>query len=200
MLKIIVLRRLAIKTVVLITLLSIPSIVLSVEDLPYATAENEFLLKHKLTSTGYGPIILGMTLKEGLDAAGLSFRGENYDKYNKYQCGSYILARPKRGDYSAYSSNGKLRLLMTYGIIRRIDVWDPGIETIFSIRLNDDFSPLSEEFTHGAKIQPNHYGGMNHYYLLRDSANYLTLTVNQDKVSSLILGKYPEVAYTEGCA
>lgn len=154
-------------------------------------AEIAFLKKHKLTSTGFGPILLDMTMKEGLTAAGLGYLDE--DNVDQYECGSYILPKP-RPKHGSNSSDWKLRLYADQGIIRRIDVWDSSIETIFSVKLGGEYSPLSKKFAHGEKTIPeNAVDGKQHFFLLNNSDVYLFITEGRGKVRELSLGKYPDI-------
>ena len=161
--------------------------------LPFSAfaAIDDFLKYNSLNANGFGSIKIGQTITEASNATGIDIN--KHRDYSDQDCGSYIFG--KGGTLNI----GKIRLLTTKGVIKRIDVWDEGVSSIFNIKLRDQFIEIHKSFVTSKTTKPNHYGGINHIHFLNSGLTLLVHTYD-GIINGYAIGAEPEIFLTEGCA
>ena len=155
-------------------------------------AVDDFINSNSLNENGFGSISVGQTIEEASHASGINIH-ELLD-YSDQECGSYIFG--KGGTLNI----GKLRLLTTNGIIKRIDVWDENVKSVFNLRLRSKYIKINNSLVKSQTIEPNHYGGNNHIIHLLKTGLILRIHTYDGIIDSYAIGIQPEIFKTEGCA
>lgn len=97
-------------------------------------------------------------------------------------CGSYILG--KGGTLNI----GRLILLRTDSVIKRIDAWDEGITSLFKLKLRAKYSKINSNMVKSQTVELNYYGGSNYV---------IHVHTYNEIVESYSIGPEPEINYTE---
>jgi hypothetical protein len=146
----------------------------------------------RISTLGYGPARLGMTLDEASAALGVALRVEG--EIDEPLC-YYAKPIPEIPGLSAMVSQGR---------IVRFDVREPGLKTRSGLGIGDSEARVIEVLGAGAvEVTPHKY--------LAPAGNYLTVWSNDrqaavrfetlnGQVTAFYAGRAPEVLHVEGCS
>ncbi|MDH5785035.1 MAG: hypothetical protein OEZ16_05415 [Chromatiales bacterium] len=145
----------------------------------------------EVTPEGVGPFKLGAHVSDALAQVGIIIpKVIPRQDESIYDCGSTLI-----GDYNEFAD---IRLLTTYNIVRRIDVYIKGIRTVDGSGVGDDLSALEAKF--GVERIGAHQIGISHVVVHNKAENSYYLFEGYHQVRSFRVGYEPEVSYVEGCA
>lgn len=153
---------------------------------------NKYIQSNSLDEYGFGDIKVGQTLEEASKASGVDIK--KYYSYSDGSCGSYVFGE------GGFFNVGKVRFLTTGNIIKRIDIWDVNINSIFKLKLRAKYKSINKLFVKSMSTEANHYGGRNHLIQLQNSGLILRVHTVDGIVNSFAIGVLPEVNFIEGCA
>lgn len=153
---------------------------------------DEYIKSNSLNEYGFGDIKVGHSIEEASKASGIDMK--KYHSYSEERCGSYVFG--KGGLFNV----GKIRFLTTNNIIKRIDIWDVNVNSIFKLKLNKKYKSINKSFVKSQSTEANHYGGKNYLIQLLKSGLVLRVHTIKGIVNSFAIGVLPEVNFIEGCA
>jgi hypothetical protein len=145
----------------------------------------------RLSTSGFGPARIGMTLTEAAQAlhTGLVVDGE-VDSPACY----YVKPEPEiKG----------LTIMVSRGRVVRFDINAPGIKTLSGLGVGDTESRVIETLGPAIEVTPHHYLAPDGNYLTVWSSNRqsaLRFETHLGKVTSIYAGRVPEVRHVEGCS
>lgn len=147
----------------------------------------------ELRADGYGPVKIGMTVKEAADALKLPLASNNPDA-DEPSC-FYVYP---------HGEPGTVGFMVREGKIARVDVHfeNPDIQTDKKIKFGSPLADVKKAYGK-IRIEPHPYGGPEEKYLIYEEGKEFEIIFETDQngnVTSLRSGKKPEVEFIEGCA
>lgn len=144
-----------------------------------------------VTPEGVGPIKLGMNIADAMAQFGITIQIADPEKIDWNEgCSSLLI-----GDHKGYAD---IRLLLTYNIIRRIDIYVPEVRTEDDSGVGDSLNNLEQKY-HIKKVGA-HQIGVSELMVYHESTKSFYLFEGYSNVRSFRVGWEPEVSYIEGCA
>jgi len=148
----------------------------------------------KVTINGIGPIRIGMTLQEAVNAS-MPFTLKTGAGVGN-QCG---FANPLSGPEG-------LEFMVTDGRIARVDILrNHNITTLSGAKIGDSEARIKALYPKQITVSPHEYVAKGHYltFTPKDAADQkyrLIFETDGQKVTQFRAGQLPEVAFVEGCA
>lgn len=140
-----------------------------------------------------GPVRIGMTIPQAAAAAGLQFvqvesGGESHCKY-----------------YQPRKQLQGVSLMVTNGVIARVDIRNPRIKTLSGIKVGDTEERVKSIYGDRIQIKTHPYDRNGHYLIyiprdLQDRKYRIVFETNGQRVVNWRFGKVEEVNWIEGCA
>lgn len=145
----------------------------------------------RVSTTGFGPARIGMTLSEASQALHVDLVADG--KIDSPEC-YYVRPEPKIEG---------LTIMVSRGRVVRFDVTAPGIKTLSGLGVGDTEARIMEVFGQSVEVTPHKYLGPDGNYLTiwsstRQSA--VRFETHLGKVTSFYAGRVPEVRHVEGCS
>lgn len=154
------------------------------------SAEARITLKSRLSTSGLGPLKIGMTVRQAERAIGYPL------DINRNAGG------PDSPCFTATVSPNRYRVsvLGTGFRVASIDVQKRSVATRSGIRVGDSVAKLLA--TYGAQLvpKPQFYEPTRLQYEIHDGNRKVIFSTDNTKVTSMTAGRKPEVDYVEGCA
>ena len=145
----------------------------------------------RITTAGYGPAKIGMSVAEASAALGVKLVAEG--PVDNPEC-HYLRPEPAVEGLWFMISNDR---------VVRVEVNAPGITTRSGLGVGDAESRVKEAFGASLEVTPHKYVAPEGSYLTVWSANHkaaVRFETLQGKVTSFYAGRVPEVEYVEGCS
>ena len=145
----------------------------------------------RITTAGYGPAKIGMSVAEASAALGMKLVSEG--PVDNPEC-HYLRPEPAVEGLWFMISNDR---------VVRVEVNAPGITTRSGLGVGDAESRVKETFGASLEVTPHKYVAPDGSYLTVWSANHkaaVRFETLQGKVTSFYAGRVPEVEYVEGCS
>jgi hypothetical protein len=146
-----------------------------------------------VTEIGVGPIRFGMTPAEAEAAAGMPLPG---DPYELYEDGSCYYVTPE-GEASVFG------FMVSDGTIARVDIWETAeVATAEGVRIGDTEASVLALYADRATVEPHAYAEPEGHYVktvTADGVHGYVFETDGTIVTAYRAGRYPEVAYIEGC-
>ncbi len=155
-----------------------------------AVADN--VSEWKLSPDGWGPIHIGMTLKEASKASGKYFTNDKPDPTYEHDSCFYSLFKDENlKDVSLMISDKK---------IVRIDISSPLFETTKGAHVGDTEAQVISLYGK-LRIEAHHYNEKGKYLTYRQGKKRgIRFETNEKKLVTLMYaGRYPEIQFVEGC-
>ncbi len=148
---------------------------------------------YELRADGYGPVKIGMSIKEASEAIKMPLTSNSPDA-DEPSC-FYVYP---------YGEPGTVGFMIINNKIARVDVHfeNPDIQTDKKIKFGSSTADVKKAYGK-IKIEPHPYGGPEESYLIYDYNDQLQIIFETDQkgnVTSLRSGKKPEVGFIEGCS
>ncbi|MBE9125531.1 MULTISPECIES: GerMN domain-containing protein [unclassified Coleofasciculus] len=155
----------------------------------------------KLTSlsqvaiNGFGPVMLGMTVSEASQAAGIDLVPLSSNP--NPVCASYQPAKTPEG-------LGATTFMVRNGRIARIDIGDSRPKTVSGARVGDTENQVKSLYSGRLQVNSLPNSAQGHFLTFvptsqRDRNLRLKFATDGNKVTEIIIGQLPEVNYIEGC-
>lgn len=144
----------------------------------------------RITTAGYGPVKIGMSVEEAQEALGAKLVAEG--PLDNAEC-HYLRPEP--------AVEG-LWLMISKDRVVRIEVNAPGITTRSGLGVGDSETRVKELFP-SVEVTPHKYVAPDGSYLTvwtRDHKAAVRFETLQGKVTSFYAGQVPQVEYIEGCS
>ncbi len=144
----------------------------------------------RVTTAGYGPVKIGMSVAEAQRALGAKLVAEG--PVDNAEC-HYLRPEP---------AVAGLWFMISDGRVVRIEVNAPGITTRSGISVGDSEARVKELFP-SIEVTPHKYVAPDGSYLTvwaRDRKAAVRFETLQGKVTSYYAGQVPQVEYVEGCS
>ncbi len=145
-----------------------------------------------VTATGYGPLLIGMTVANAATAlnspipstAGLDTA-----------CAYVHIANAATG----------MRIMVTGGTVARVEVDSSTIATGLGARVGDSESHIHDLYGSRVSVEPHKYLPNGHYLIVApvpptDSSFRLIFETDGSRVTKYRAGRLPQVQWVEGCA
>ena len=145
-----------------------------------------------VTATGYGPLLIGMTVANAATAlnspipsiAGLDTA-----------CAYVHIANAPTG----------MRIMVTGGTVARVEVDSSTIATGLGARVGDSESHIHDLYGSRVSVEPHKYLPNGHYLIVApvpptDSSFRLIFETDGSRVTKYRAGRLPQVQWVEGCA
>lgn len=153
-------------------------------------ADQTAYLGWRVTAEGLGSLRLGMSVQDASTAFGRDITKPDISGVQSPQCSSYVFgtSKPLKG----------VRLLVAFGVVKRIDVWTPEILTEKNIRIGSTRAevrlayPSLREFT-------GNYQDPEGSVALSDRVTLRVVFDHKNQVQRFWIGLSPEVNAVEGC-
>jgi len=143
----------------------------------------------RLSTAGFGPARIGMTVAEAARALGVTFEGEIEDP----SCG-YLQPKPAIGDLSVMVANGR---------VVRFDIGKPGLVTLSGLGVGDSEAHVIDVLgAEAVEVTPHKYTEPEGHYLTiwsADRRRAVRFETDFGKVIGFYAGADPQVTYVEGC-
>ena len=143
-----------------------------------------------ITSTGVGPVAVGMSVRQALDAG----RGDvaRVDSEPLTEGCSYL----------EFQSNDSIRVMIEGKRVVRVEVWAPGIPTPSGLQVGDSEARARRIYRNRMTIEEHKYEEGGHYFVVRTNGGTraIVLDVHGGRVQAIRGGEFPAVMYVEGCA
>lgn len=154
-------------------------------------------LTYSLSSSGYGPVKIGMSVKKASAALGVKLSsGKNKSKpgFSKAKYKKCHFVTPKARDVG-------LAFMVEKGVITRVDVTKGNIKTFSGLKIGSKASYVKAKYGKSLRIEPHKSGSDDDkYYSVRvSSKNDMLFEVIQGKVATFRGGLATSVARVEGC-
>jgi hypothetical protein len=144
----------------------------------------------RITTAGYGPVRIGMSVEEAAEALGAKLVSDG--PLDDPEC-HYL--RPEPAVEGLWFMISKDRVV-------RIEVNAPGITTKSGLGVGDSEARVKEMLP-SAEVTPHKYVAPDGNYLTvwaRDHKAAVRFETLQSKVTSFYAGQVPQVEYVEGCS
>ena len=148
-----------------------------------------------LSLTGIGPVVVGMTVAEAQEAAGVPIgplTGSAPDPPGT-AC-TYVAAPP---------DDPIVLLMVTDGVVARIDVTDASpIATLSGITIGSTEQEVLDTYGYRIVVEPHHYdeAGKQLRYVADDDTHSLIFETHEGVVTAFRSGFTEQVGYPEGCS
>ena len=147
----------------------------------------------RLSTEGYGPARLGMTVDDAALALGVKLAVIDPLIFDDPGC-LYVTPEP---DIAG------LLIMVSDGIVVRFDVSSGGaIKTRSGLGIGDSEEKVMSVLGPAVAVQPHFYGGLPDHYLTIWSADHksaVRFETDKGKVARFYAGLDPQVTYVEGC-
>lgn len=147
---------------------------------------------YELRADGYGPVQIGMSVKEAAEALKMPLASNSPDS-DEASC-FYVYP---------HGEPGTVGFMIREGKIARVDVHfeNPDIQTDKKIRFGSSTKDVQAAYSN-VRIEAHPYGGPNEKYLIYEDGEHQIIfeTDQNGNVTSLRSGKKPEVEFIEGCS
>jgi hypothetical protein len=168
-----------------------------------AEATTEAAEEPQLTAEGYGPLRIGMTLDEITAEFGEDANPEAVGGLEPEFCNQFRPARAPEG----------LLLMIEEGVLTRISIIDPGVETDAGLTVGATAAAVREAYGEAIQVSPHTYveapgeyltvwstGTPEGPYVQDANARGIRYEVGEDGVVQVIHAGGPSIQYVEGCA
>jgi hypothetical protein len=145
----------------------------------------------RITSAGYGPAKIGMSVADASKALGMKLVAEG--PVDNPEC-HYLRPEPAIDGLWFMVSNDR---------VVRIEVNAPGIKTKSGLGVGDSEAHVKEVLGSAVEVTPHKYVAPNGNYLTLWNSSHkaaVRFETLQGKVTSFYAGRTPEVEYVEGCS
>ena len=145
----------------------------------------------RITSAGYGPAKIGMSVAEASKALGMKLVAEG--PVDNPEC-HYLRPEPAIDGLWFMVSNDR---------VVRIEVNAPSIKTRSGLGVGDSEAHVKQVLGSAVEVTPHKYVAPNGNYLTLWTSNHkaaVRFETLQGKVTSFYAGRKPEVEYVEGCS
>jgi len=145
----------------------------------------------RITTAGYGPARIGMSVEEASNALGMKLVSDG--PVDTPEC-HYLRPEPAVEGLWFMVSNDR---------VVRIEVNAPGIKTRSGLGVGDAEDRIKEAFGSSLEVTPHKYVAPDGNYLTIWSSNHKSAVRFETllgKVTSFYAGRVPEVEYVEGCS
>jgi hypothetical protein len=145
----------------------------------------------RVTTAGYGPVKIGMSVAEASAALGVKLVSDG--PVDNPEC-HYLRPEPAVEGLWFMISNDR---------VVRVEVNAPGITTRSGLGVGDAESRVKDTLGAAVEVTPHKYVAPDGSYLTVWSANHkaaVRFETLQGKVTSFYAGRVPEVEYVEGCS
>jgi hypothetical protein len=145
----------------------------------------------RITTGGYGPAKIGMTVEEASQALGVKLVSDR--PVDNPAC-HYLRPEPAVEGLWFMISNGR---------VVRVEVNAPGIKTKSGLGVGDAESRVKEVLGSSVEVTPHKYVAPDGNYLTLWSSDHTSAVRFETllgKVTSFYAGRVPEVEYVEGCS
>lgn len=144
----------------------------------------------RITTAGYGPVKIGMSVEQAAEALGAKLVAEG--PVDEPEC-HYLRPEPAVDGLWFMISNDR---------VVRIEINAPGITTRSGVGVGDSEQRVKEVLP-SAEVTPHKYVAPDGNYLTvwtRDRKAAVRFETLQGKVTSFYAGRVPEVEHVEGCS
>lgn len=153
-----------------------------------------------VTTTGIGPVKVGMTVSQAERAGGVAL-ARTMDEY--YPRCWYVVPKgwPKVRDLDL--DRDPLGFLVADGRIARIDVWAGSTSTRAGIRIGSTAQQVEQAYPGDITVSRNRFGSRLLTFTsseVSDARHRIVFETGGDRVTGIRAGRLPEVNYDEGCA
>lgn len=145
----------------------------------------------RITTAGYGPAKIGMSVEEASQALGMKLVSDG--PVDTPEC-HYLRPEPAVEGLWFMVSNGR---------VVRVEVNAPGITTKSGLAVGDSEGRVKEVLGSSVEVTPHKYVAPDGNYLTIWSSNHKSAVRFETllgKVTSFYAGRVPEVEYVEGCS
>jgi hypothetical protein len=145
----------------------------------------------RITTAGYGPARIGMSVEEASNALGMKLVSDG--PVDTPEC-HYLRPEPAVEGLWFMVSNDR---------VVRIEVNAPGIKTRSGLGVGDAEDRIKEALGSSLEVTPHKYVAPDGNYLTIWSSNHKSAVRFETllgKVTSFYAGRVPEVEYVEGCS
>jgi hypothetical protein len=147
----------------------------------------------RISTAGYGPARLGMTVDEAAQALGVDLIAVDPVIFDDSAC-LYLTPKP---DIAG------LLIMVSDGIVVRFDVSNGGsIKTRSGLGIGDPEEKVMSVLGPAVAVQPHFYGGLPDHYLTMWSTDHksaVRFETDKGKVALFYAGLDPQVTFVEGC-
>lgn len=149
----------------------------------------------QIAINGVGPVMLGMTVREASQAAGIDLVPLSSNP--NPVCASYKPTKTPEG-------LGDTTFMVRNGRIARIDIGDSRPRTVSGARVGDTENQVKSLYGGRLQVNPLPYSEQGHFLTFvpqsqKDQNLRLKFATDGTKVTKIIIGQLPEVDYLEGC-
>lgn len=147
----------------------------------------------RVTTKGFGPVRVGMTVDEASAALGVPFDvDEPLDEADGCR-----YAKPRTGFEG-------LAFMLSQGRVVRVDVYNKSFATLSGARVGDTELRIKTMYPGRIEVSPHEYID-GHYltYVPKDASDKnfrIVFETDGKRVTMIRAGRLPEVGYVEGCA
>ena len=156
-----------------------------------ATANSAVADDWRITTAGYGPAKIGMSVAQASNALGMKLVAEG--PVDNPEC-HYMRPEP--------AVDG-LWFMISKDRVVRIEVNMPGIKTRSGLGVGDSEGAVKQALGPSVEVTPHKYVAPDGNYLTvwtKDHKAAVRFETLQGKVTSFYAGRVPEVEYVEGCS
>ena len=142
----------------------------------------------RVTMNGFGPVRVGMAVRQASEASGWELVEENHGPSENCW-------------YAVVAADRGVRFMVEDGAISRIDIDDAHHRTASGIRIGDTERRARKVYGRAALISRHKYIVGGHYLTIRsrDRRYALVLETDGKNVTRIHGGRVPSAEYVEGC-
>ena len=159
-------------------------------------AELPKYLTWEVSEQGFGPINLGMTLKEASKALGRNLMKPDNGNMSNEECMSANIGFERRG-YNSWL--GDFRVLLTKRIVKRVDIYAREIRLNTGIGVGSSIVKVSSAYP-DLETYISHYSEKSGRVSISTNVKVNFVFDSNSKVEAYWIGFEPEFSYIEGCA
>ena len=147
----------------------------------------------RASTQSLGPVKIGMTISAANTAAKLQF--VQMGSGSGSQCQYYQPGKQIKG----------IVLMVTNGVISRVDITNPRIKTLSGIKVGDTEQQVTNIYGSKIKVKQHHYNSKGHYLIYvpqepQAQKHQIVFETDGQRVVNWRFGKVEEVNWIEGCS
>lgn len=149
-----------------------------------------------VTENGYGPLAIGMTIRDAAQAIGASVPSASRSSSNSTSGCAYVnLANMPPG----------MRVMAVHDTVVRVDVDSGNVATGMGARIGDPEWRVHDLYGSRVAVQPSKYVSGAHFMIVSpipptDSGRRIVFETDGSRITRYRAGRLPEVQWVEGCS